>query len=149
MLKRISLTSPIFSLLPPRTSVPLNFEASSWSGFCDAMVVEPELALLGLLELAELALGLLLGLAELALGFEASDFIASEALDLDASDFAGSEALDFGGSEALEPDALEPDGGAALGAPEGGAEYWAIADDSISPLTAVVISSFFNIAVSF
>src|SRR3954469_24938709 len=31
---RMSLTSPIFSLLAPITSVPLNLVASIWSGFC-------------------------------------------------------------------------------------------------------------------
>src|SRR6266446_4532418 len=30
----MSLTSPIFSLLVPMTSVPLNFDARSWSAFC-------------------------------------------------------------------------------------------------------------------
>src|SRR4029077_6161953 len=32
---RISLTSPIFSLSDPTTSVPLNLDASHWSGFWD------------------------------------------------------------------------------------------------------------------
>src|SRR5712691_1653440 len=31
----MSLTSPTFWLSGPSTSVPLNFEASHWSGFCD------------------------------------------------------------------------------------------------------------------
>src|SRR5512143_2149370 len=31
----MSLTSPIFLLSLPMTSVPLNFEARNWSGFCD------------------------------------------------------------------------------------------------------------------
>src|SRR5262245_19409901 len=33
----MSLTSPIFWLSEPSTSVPLNFEARNWSGFCDGM----------------------------------------------------------------------------------------------------------------
>src|SRR3954463_8227196 len=45
---RMSLTSPIFSLLAPITSVPLNLVASIWSGFCsvtnlpDAWALEDE-----------------------------------------------------------------------------------------------------------
>jgi hypothetical protein len=74
---------------------------------------------------------------------------AEPALDLDASDF---DASDFIESEALEPDgeALEPDCDCAAGAleEEDGAEYWAQADDSIRPLTAVVISSLFSIKTS-
>src|SRR3989440_12906886 len=33
----MSFTSPTFWLSGPSTSVPLNFEASHWSGFCAAM----------------------------------------------------------------------------------------------------------------
>jgi hypothetical protein len=60
--------------------------------------------------------------------FEASDFIESDALDFDASDFI--ESLEAAGAGEVE---LEPDGA------------WAKADESIKPLTAVVIINFFSI----
>jgi hypothetical protein len=62
--------------------------------------------------------------------FEASDFIESDALDLDASDFI--ESLEAAGVCELDP---EFDGD----------EDCARADDSISPLSAVVIINFFSI----